>query len=196
MQRAATWDHPVVRGMFPVPVADRLLRLWAEREAFFDALDRLPQTLCHQDASRRNLFARYGADGQDETVAIDWEFVGVGAVGQELGNLVGATLGFREVEAAEAVRLEQSAFEGYLAGLRDAGWRNLDESVVRFGYTASAALLLAFITPVLHLALDATHYGSVDQHGRSFQERLWHQAAVTYFLLDLADEARDLLRAL
>lgn len=41
---AATWRHPIVRAAFPVPVADRLLRLWAERERFLAALARLPQT--------------------------------------------------------------------------------------------------------------------------------------------------------
>jgi hypothetical protein len=195
VEQAETWEHPVVRRMFPVPVADRLLRLWAERETFFAALDRLPQTLCHLDASRRNLFARRAADGEDETVAIDWEFVGIGAVGQELGNLVGSTLGFREVEAADAARLEERAFAGYLEGLRDAGWGG-DARAVRFAYAASAALLLAFIVPVLDVATDPAQQGDAAQPGGPLDERLAHQAAVTYFLLDLADEARALLPVL
>jgi len=64
-------EHPLVRRAFPSDVADNLLRLWAERDAFLDTLDHLPQTLCHLDAFHRNLFARCSADDGYQTVAID-----------------------------------------------------------------------------------------------------------------------------
>jgi hypothetical protein len=41
------------------------------------------QELCHFDVWRTNLFARSSPEGQEETVATDWAFAGIGAVGLE-----------------------------------------------------------------------------------------------------------------
>src|SRR5690606_34822323 len=41
----------------------------------------------------------------------------------------------------EIVHLEQLAFAGYIAGLREAGWQG-DEALVRFGYAATSALYM------------------------------------------------------
>ena len=53
---------PLLRRLYPPPVVAELGRLWAERERFLAALDRLPQTFCHHDAFRRNLLHRAGPD--------------------------------------------------------------------------------------------------------------------------------------
>ncbi|MGH8245782.1 MAG: phosphotransferase, partial [Gammaproteobacteria bacterium] len=132
-------DRPLFRRLYPPDVAEGILRLWADRETLLDALDRLPQTFCHRDAFRRNLFSRRGPDGHEQTVAIDWVFTGTGAVGEEIVSLVIATLGFREVEFGRAQELEAIVFDGYLRGLRDAGWRG-DAGLVRLGYTVAAPL--------------------------------------------------------
>ena len=73
-----------MRRVYPPDLIDSLLRMWAQRKQFLDALDRLPETLCHFDAFRRNLFARRTPDGLGRTVVIDWAFVGIGAVGQDI----------------------------------------------------------------------------------------------------------------
>ena len=67
-------------------------RCGTSRERLLDALGRLPQTLCHHDAFRRDLVAH-----GDRIVALDWAFVGRGPVGAEISPLVSATLTFREV---------------------------------------------------------------------------------------------------
>jgi hypothetical protein len=130
-------DHPLVRRVFPGDASDRLFRLWEERNLFLDALDRLPQTICHLDMFRRNLFARKTVDGGDQTVVIDWSYVGQGAIGQELVPLALAGVAFNEVDFAQAQALEDIAFEGYLEGLHQAGWRG-DPRQVRLGYTAAS----------------------------------------------------------
>ena len=66
---------------------DRFFRLWEERDRFFDALDRLPQTLCHLDSLRPDLFARETEDGDYQTVAVDWAFAGLGAIREGLVSL-------------------------------------------------------------------------------------------------------------
>jgi hypothetical protein len=60
----ATWQHSLLRAAFPIPIAERILRIWADRASLLDALERLPQTLCHKDAFRRNMFAAADVHGQ------------------------------------------------------------------------------------------------------------------------------------
>ncbi len=67
----ATWQHPLLRAAFPIPIADRLLGLWADRAPLLAALDRLPTTFSHKDAFRRNMFASSDAHGQSQLVLID-----------------------------------------------------------------------------------------------------------------------------
>ena len=49
-------SHRVFTNVFPQDTAERILRLWAERERLLALLERLPRTLCHGDAVRQNLF--------------------------------------------------------------------------------------------------------------------------------------------
>jgi hypothetical protein len=65
------WQHPLIQRAISASAAPRLLRLWNERAPLLDALERLPQTLCHKDAWRRNMFAPFGlslytSDAADE----------------------------------------------------------------------------------------------------------------------------------
>jgi hypothetical protein len=83
-----TLAHPLVRRSFPGDDSDRGFHIWTERELYLDVLDRLPQTVFHLDLFRRNLFARQTADGDDQTVIIDWAFVGRGPIGADLSPLV------------------------------------------------------------------------------------------------------------
>jgi len=197
-QLHASLEHPLLRRAFPPAVADGLFRLWAERDEFLDALDRLPQTFCHMDAFRRNLFARRGADGGQQTLATDWADAGTGAVGEEIVPLVLASLFFREIEWDKAQELDRIVFEGYLEGLREAGWRG-DSRVLRFGYSAASALRFSFRQ--LHLVLEiALEESSRDEWerilGESVRETIDQVAEMQRFLLPLADEARGLLHEL
>ncbi|UCC63635.1 MAG: hypothetical protein JSV36_00825, partial [Anaerolineae bacterium] len=114
----------------------------------------LMHNCCHLDAFRRNLFVRRRADGRDQTVAIDWAFVGTGAIGEEIEPLVNRSLGFFEVELARARELNDIVIGGYLDGLRDAGWQG-DPRRVRLGYTAATALrTLVSYGQILPVVLD------------------------------------------
>jgi hypothetical protein len=76
---------------------------------------------------------RMGADGREDLVALDWAFCGSGALGMDLGELVGTSAYFFEVEPTEVGELEATALDGYLASLGDTGWSG-DPDVVRLGY--------------------------------------------------------------
>jgi hypothetical protein len=189
--------HPLVSRIYPADVATRLSRLWAEREIFLAALDRLPQTLCHRDAFRRNLFVRCNGDSHEQTVAVDWAFVGLGAVGEEIVPLVQGSLAFFEVEQTKTQVLDELVFNGYLEGLRDVGW-DCDWRDVRFGYAATSALRygLGFIAFALDLTVnfDESKNAFVKQvWGCPVEELLDRWANLLRFLFDLADEARTLL---
>ena len=144
-QRPSAWDHPVLRRAFPAQTVAAVLRLWAERETFLARLEGLPQTLCHHDVWRKNLFTRTGRDGQTETVAIDWELVGTGAAGEDVGNLLGVSLLNFEVEADHAPHLAEQMLGNYLAGLHTAGWHP-DTRAVEYAFNTAAALRCAFST--------------------------------------------------
>src|SRR5262249_28318610 len=124
---------------FPKSIRDDVLRLWESHAVLMDALDRLPQTFCHMDAYRPNLFIRRNAQGIDRTVAVDWVFAGVGAVGEEIANLLAASLIWLEYDAAATGRLDTTVFSGYVEGLREAGWKE-DSRLARLGYAAACAL--------------------------------------------------------
>ena len=132
-------DHPLVRRAWPPEDAEALLHRWAERERRLDALDRSPQTPSHFDTFRRNLFARCTPGDLDQTVAIDWAFSGIGAVGEEIVPLIAASLLFFAVEIERARELDATVFDAYLQGLSEAGHRahrpKLVRLVIRFPTT-------------------------------------------------------------
>lgn len=64
------WENPLLRNAFPQPVTDDILRLWASHEVFLAALDQLPQTFCHMDAYRPNLFIRRSGRGAAQRVTL------------------------------------------------------------------------------------------------------------------------------
>jgi hypothetical protein len=188
-------DHPLVGRWFPGEAGDRFFCLWAERRVYLDALDRLPQTLCHLDLFRRNLFARRTADGDQKSVAIDWALAGRGAVGEEIVSLVLASFIFDEVGLDKAQALEEIVFEGYLEGLRDAGWRG-DPRQVRLGYAAAASLRYRFndVGRWLAVILDEDLHAMLEHTmGRPIGEVFDQAAQVDRFSDGLAEEARELM---
>ncbi len=72
-------------------------------------------------------------------MAIDWEFFGLGVIGEDLGPLVAGSVAFMEAPAEECRSLEAAVLDGYVSGLRDSGWDG-DPHVVRTGYAASTVL--------------------------------------------------------
>ncbi len=185
--------HPQVCRMLPNDLYKRDLLLWEEREVFLDAMDRLPQTFCHMDAFRRNLFARRDADDYEQTVAADWAFTGIGAIGEELAPFVLAA-SFDDMDWTLQT-LEETALEGYLEGLHDAGWRG-DPRMIQLSFGAASALRYRFGTAEAFLvtALDESQYTIWEQvMGRPFEKLLDDIAENGHYLHDKADEARVLL---
>ncbi len=89
-------------------------------DGVLDQLDRIPQTLCHNDFHPGNLLA-------SETL-IDWSFCGVGPVGMDAGTLVGDGLSDAKFALDAVDDVLDAVWVGYSNGLGDAS----DE--VRFGF--------------------------------------------------------------
>jgi Choline/ethanolamine kinase len=192
----ATWQHPLLRAAFPIPVADRLLRLWDNCEPLLAALDQLPQTLCHKDAFRRNMFAAADVNGQQQLVLIDWAYVGRGEIGLDIADLFGASYSTFGVEPTDLPAFDATIFNGYRAGLREAGWRG-DPQLARFGFVASAALKYAGLLFWLgDLADEQRHAAWEAGSSQPIEAFVQHQAGLVAYLLDRADEARELLRVI
>jgi hypothetical protein len=187
-------DHPLIHREWPDPaVLDRSIRLWREREALYRALARLPRTLCHLDFFRLNLFAVRSPNGADETVGVDWAFLGTAAVGEELAPLVGASVIMADEHADRVPDLGETCFAGYLEGLRDAGWSG-DDRLARLGYAAGMIRFGGTWTPLL---LDnPAEIAAIERAWGPFGAFIDRWAAVRPYVLDLADEARELMTLL
>jgi len=190
-------DSPLGQRSCPSDVAQGISRLWEDRERFLSTLSRLPRTLCHHDTQRRNLFARQDAEDRYETVAIDWAWMGTGAIGEDIAPLVAASLDFPEVEVSAAWEFDRIVFEGYLQGLHDAGWHG-DPRCVRLGYATALALAFGVGSAALsvRLSCDASLRARAEELlGRPIEEILDHRTEVRRFIMDLANEAWQLLDA-
>ena len=184
------WQHPVVRDTFPAGVREGVALVHASRERLYRISEALPRTLCHLDFWPKNLIRQ--PDGQ--IVLLDWAFAGLGAIGEDAGNLVPDAVFDHFVPAADLPALEQAVYEGYLAGLRAAGWRD-DPRLVRLGMWSSsvkydwlAALTLAQVAQERQRRYGGE--GEVDARFK-FAERsraLLFNAGWARQALDLADE--------
>lgn len=180
-------NHHLVRQVYPPHVAAAYRRLWAERHAYYALLEQLPQTFCHLDAFRRNLFMRQNSDGMDETVVIDWEFAGIATVGEELASLVVASVFFMDVSLDNARQLQATVLASYIDGLQDAGWRG-DPDLVRKGYAVAAVLRYGVGSPlrILPFLLDERfHPRLVQLMGRPMSDITATLAGVNDWLVDL-----------
>jgi thiamine kinase-like enzyme len=160
----------------------------SSREQLLAVLGSLPRTLCHLDFWTKNLIRR--ADGS--IVLLDWAFVGDGAIGEDIGNLVPDAAFDHFIPAASLPDLEAAVLAGYVDGLSDAGWSG-DPALVELGMCASA-VKYDWLTPLMLTAASAerqVRYGGdeeIDADYR-FRERglaLLHNAQVARRAIDLA----------
>jgi len=183
------YQHPVLTTCFAPEELATVQQLWANRQTYLDRLTQLPRTLCHLDAHRGNL------SWQGETLALlDWAFVGEGALGEELAAFVGATLLLDYVPLADAEQLEQVAFAGYLAGLRDAGWSG-DEAIIwkAYRYAMPLRYALASLASMLRTAIQPDFVAEWERKtGKRLADILAHRAGLVRFYLSRLPQSKEL----
>jgi hypothetical protein len=170
-------------------------RVWQERARFLGVLNSLPRTLLHNDSGRKNLFARKDANGDFETVAVDWAQPAIGAIGEDLAILLSQPVyWFHGIRPQDMWEVDKIAFASYLQGMADVGW-NGDPTLVRLGYTISITLRVSFLVFIFEWA-------ARDENLRRIIERaIVHPAeeivdamrGLRFYLMECADEARQLM---
>jgi hypothetical protein len=124
------WDHPATRTL-PAVTRARLRALWEGRERLVAAAEAAPRTLCHLDVWPANLVARGSAGADGVTVLLDWTFVGEGALGEDAANLIVDSVTDGLMPAGLLPEIEAEVTDGYLEGLRAAGWAGSEDEVRR-----------------------------------------------------------------
>jgi len=176
---------------FPDGLRRGLVRLNEEREGFFSMMERLPRTLCHLDVWPNNLFAR-----KDGTFAlVDWSFVGEGALGEDVGNLVPDSVFDLFVPARDLPDLDREVFGGYVRGLREAGWEG-DERAVRLGMCTSAVKYEWLAPLMLQRASEARQLGYGGEETADADLLYAERGRALAFLTSWAEEARALAEGL
>ena len=185
------WQRPVVQQLFTEPRKERVLRIWEEKWQFISANERLPRVFCHNDAHRKNLMLLPTPGGSEELTGIDWAFCGPGGLGNDLGELVGTSLSYFAVEPASAGELEMAVFEGYRAGLRDAGLTGNDR-LAWLGYLISLSLWWGATLPnaAAELQPGEGKYNVEAKYGRPAESVLEGWRSFADFVLERADQAR------
>jgi hypothetical protein len=190
---STTWRHPLLQDYFSEEAVARLLNLWETRTLLLDGLDRLPVTLCHKDAFRRNIFALPAGDDPPRLVLIDWAYVGMGEIGLDVADLFGASCVTFGVDTTDLPVLDAVIFDNYMGGLREAGWQG-DRRLVRFGFAASAGLKYGGLLLWLGDLADPERSATWEElSGQPIEHFVQHQASMISYLLDLVDEAHGLL---
>lgn len=134
------WRHPALRGAFPRPLARQVSDLLADADRLLAVRGSLPLTMTHHDAHRDNLFSD-DVGSTARTRALDWGFLGLAPVGEDLGHQIGVNVFQQHVAAADASQYEESATEAFLSGLR-ATHVDVDDARVSTYARAVAALRL------------------------------------------------------
>lgn len=182
----AAWRVPVVRAAYG-SLQNGLRGLWEDRERLLALVESLPQTLAHCDVWPANMITGAGGD----VVLLDWSFVGVGAVGEDAGNLVTDSVWDGWLPAVELPHIGQVVWESYLVGLREAGWTG-DERLARLGFCAGGAVKYAWLAEQSLRRVAAGDLRSYGGYSDIAAEKLLNTYAAAFvLLLSWVDEARS-----
>jgi hypothetical protein len=193
-------DHPLIRRCLPGISADFIQKIWNERIEILGIIESLPKTFCHQDAFRRNLFFQHMPEKEPQVVAVDWSYSGIAAVGEEIAPLVHASLSFGAVPAEDAFRLEQIVLDGYMDGLRDAGWQP-NPDMIRFSYAATIYWRYAiggFAGEMVPWLLEESYHAAIEQAWGKTMEQLADETASSIgwvnYIYDQASKLKAVLK--
>ncbi|MBI2502997.1 MAG: aminoglycoside phosphotransferase family protein [Candidatus Latescibacteria bacterium] len=198
---AAMRDHPLVRIGWSDGLDEVVLRFWEDdRPRFLEALGRLPRTLQHGDPNPLNMFVRPVASGGngraggvEQTVVIDWAFLCITPLGEDLATLASYAAAWgRGKPGIDAQATTALIIETYTEGLRENGWRG-DAQLVRLGYHLTKALRYLLHPFVLELLDEVDHTRAEQKFGKPVKEILQSVPNILQRGLAAAGEARRMM---
>jgi hypothetical protein len=155
-----------------------------------DRLDRTPQTLCHHDFWTKNLFHETTASGSAlNTLAIDWAYAGIGALGSDIATLMSDAINDRFIPSEQIELLSNGVFEAYRRGLADTG-ANINVRMLRYAYCATVALKFSWVIPDLFAIASRTDPSQ--PFAGNLEQLFTTRGRFARYLLTLADEASSL----
>jgi hypothetical protein len=195
------WQHPALRGAFPRSLGPRVADLLADARQLLAIGDPLPVALTHHDAHRDNFFRQ--SEGADKTRLLDWGFLGLAPVGEDLGHQVGINLFHQYIGVDDAGQYERVATDAYLTGLREAQVDPDPKRVQTYARAVAALQMVAFAAGhVAWLEQDDDGDRETPEADRSWpaawaaergidtDQLMRNWAAMFGWLLDLGDQAR------
>ncbi|MCR8657363.1 phosphotransferase [Paenibacillus endoradicis] len=115
-----------------------------ERNLFY--LEKLPRVLAHQDMSQMNMFIVENRQLEDELVLIDWQFMSISGVGEDLAKMFGVNMSQGIIPTEKYNIFQENLYEAYINGLHDMGWQG-NEQQARYGYCIGTALRSVWEVP-------------------------------------------------
>jgi Phosphotransferase enzyme family len=182
------WNQPLIADCFPADLRPLATELHNRRDDLLQIMDRLPRTLCHLDFWTKNLIRR--PDGT--VVLLDWAFVGDGAIGEDIGNLIPDAAFDHFVPSSELPDLDAAVIEAYTSGLLAGGWDG-DANLAQLSVWASS-VKYDWLTPFMLASASAARqmkYGGSEEIDAKFRfkergEALLFNARRAVLALDLA----------
>ncbi|MGV3465173.1 MAG: phosphotransferase [Heyndrickxia sp.] len=181
--------YPQLKGQYDLDdIWNSFIYLNQNREKHFYTLSTLPRVLAHQDLSKQNMFIHRIQGSEKKLTFIDWQFLSISGLGEDLGKLYGVALSQRDIPIEKGEFYQELLFRNYLEGLMDAGW-NGDRALPRYGFCASFALRSAWELPKL-IRLSASSPTELDSRNICAKKLLTRIVSIQ---MDLGKEANELL---
>lgn len=132
LQRIWTWYQKLIENIEPL----------------LDSLQLLPRVLAHQDLSQMNMFLVQDESSETHLVLIDWQFMSISGIGEDLGKLFGVNISLGFIPPSQYQIFQEALFHSYIKGLQDKGWQG-DVRLAQYGYYLSTALRSVWEVPKL-----------------------------------------------
>ncbi|AOZ91296.1 phosphotransferase [Paenibacillus crassostreae] len=186
---------PILEPYLNILHREKVLSIWEWFQGFtkdiehkLASLENLPRVLAHQDLSQMNMLLNKDHSESGRLVLIDWQFMSISGIGEDLGKMFGVNMSLGIIPIHEYEVFQNSLFKAYIKGLRDMGWQG-DEGLARYGYCLSTALRSVWEVPQF---ISLVSQLEVDPCNSKIQDRVAQLEGIINIHMKMALEADQL----